>query len=96
MKMWRISHQREVLQHLMDVQRTSGKHHHIVPLLDSFEDDRETGIVFFVMPLLQRFDCPGFEMVSEVVQLFKQLLEASANIAFTTYPYANMQRGFRP
>ncbi len=84
-----MSYQREVLQRLVDAQRTSGKSHHIVPVLESFEDDREPEIVFFAMPLFQRFDRPGFDTVSEVVHLFKQLLEVVASYAFTNYSYAN-------
>lgn len=75
MKLPRTSHERDVFQHLADAQRSSGKDHHIVPLLDSFEDEREPELAFFVMRLLRRFDEPPFEHVSDLVDLFKQLLE---------------------
>lgn len=59
----------------MEAQRASGKDHHIAPLLDSFQDDRESSLEFFVMPLLRTYRNPPFEYVSEVFDLYRQLLE---------------------
>lgn len=75
MKLPPESQEREIYQHLADAQRSSGKDQRIVPLLDSFEDDREPDLAFLVMPLLRTFDRPPFDAVSELVELFGQLLE---------------------
>ncbi len=75
MNLARTSYERAVLQHVTDAQRTSGKDHHIVSILDTFEDEREPDLAFYVMPLLHGFDMPRFEAVSELVDLFSQLLE---------------------
>lgn len=75
MKLYRGSLEGDIFQRLFDAQRSTGKDHHIVPLLDSFEDDREPDLVFMVMPLLQRYNKPPFEAVSEVIDFFRQLLE---------------------
>ncbi|KLO13855.1 hypothetical protein SCHPADRAFT_889747 [Schizopora paradoxa] len=76
MNIQRTSHERDVFQHLADAQRASGKDHHVVQLLDSFEDEREPNLVFLVMPRLHDFEWPPFEYVSELVDLFRHLLEA--------------------
>lgn len=81
MSLPRTSHERDVFQHLADAQRSSGKDHHIVSMLDSFEDEREPELAFFVMPLLHYFDEPPFETVSELVDLFGQLLEVCISLS---------------
>jgi len=67
-----------IFRHLVDPERQGGVDRHIVPLLDSFEDDREPNIEFLVMPLLKTCDDPPFETVLEVIDLFKQMLECLA------------------
>lgn len=75
MNISRTSHERKILDHVLDAQRASGKDHHIAPILETFEDEREPGLVFYVMTFMRRFDLPSFDAVSEIVELFKQLLE---------------------
>ncbi len=75
MNLWRESREREIFEHLIHSQQSSEDDHHIVPLLDSFEDQREPSRVFCVMPLLRQFNLPQFETVPELVDLFKQLHE---------------------
>lgn len=83
MNISRTSHEREILDHVIDAQRSSGKDHHIAPILEIFEDEREPDLVFFVMPLLRQFDLPPFEAVSEIIDLFKQLLEVGTAISIS-------------
>ncbi len=64
--------------------KLAGKDHHIVPVLDTFEDDREPDQIFFVMPMLRQFDSPEFEAVSEIVDLFKQVLEVRVDYVPST------------
>jgi len=75
MNLPRDGHEHKIFKHLTDAQRSSGKYYHIVPMLDSFWDGREPALEFFVMPLLREYYIPPFEAVSEVLDLFKQLLE---------------------
>lgn len=75
MNLPRQSREREILRHLEGAQLATGKDEHIAPLLDSFEDDREPHLEFFVMPLMRRYYLLPFEAVSEVLDLFRQLLE---------------------
>lgn len=77
MKLQRNSYEGEIYRHLVDPQRLGDDDRHIVPLLDTFEDEREPDLEFFVMPLLRRFDEPPLETVYEVVDWFNQMLEAS-------------------
>ncbi|KLO04255.1 kinase-like protein, partial [Schizopora paradoxa] len=65
----------EIYRHLTDLKRLDGNDHHIVPLLDSFQDDRLPEQELFVMPLLHKFQRPPFVVVKEVLDLFEQLLE---------------------
>lgn len=58
-----------IFQHLADNNGRKGVDHHIIPLLDSFEDDREPSLEFFVMPFLAACDDPPFERVDEVIDL---------------------------
>ena len=83
MNLRRNSREREVFLHLVDAQRSTGKDQHIVPLLDSFKDDRELDLEFFVRPLLCEYHQPplAFAVVSEVVDLFIQLLEVWSAIS---------------
>lgn len=78
MNISRTSHEREILDRVYEAQRSSSKDHHIAPIIETFEDEREPSLVFFVMPLLRQFDLPPFEAVSEIVELFKQLLKVGA------------------
>ena len=75
MNLRRKSREREILLHVVEAQRLSGKDHHIAPLLDNFEDDREPNLEFFVMPLMRRYYTVPFEAVSEVLDFYNQLLE---------------------
>lgn len=68
-----------IYQHLVDVERQGGVDRHISPLLDTFLDEREPDLEFFVMPLLRRCDSPPFETALEVVDFFKQMLEVLSN-----------------
>lgn len=89
-KLYRISHEQDVLKHIADAQRSTRKDQHIVQLLDSFKDDREPALVFMVMPLLHRADVPlaPFEFVSELVDLLEQLLEVcSVSSRLSLYPF---------
>jgi len=71
----RTSQEGEVFKHLSDSKRAGDKDRHVVAMLDNFEDEREPDLEFFVMPLLRQFDRPPFSAVSEVVDMFQQLLE---------------------
>lgn len=64
-----------IYRHLIDPERQAGVDHHIVPLLDSFDDAREPDLEFLVMPLLMTCDSPPFEIVLEIIDFFKQMLE---------------------
>ncbi len=75
MKLRRRSYEGEIYRHLVDPQRLGGDDRHIVPLLDTFQDEREPDLEFFVIPFLAKFDIPPFDTVYEVVDLFKQMLE---------------------
>lgn len=75
MNLRRKSRERNILRHLEKAQNSSGVDQHIAPILETFEDDREPELEFFVMPLLRKYYRPGFEAISEVVDLFRQLLE---------------------
>ncbi|KLO13853.1 hypothetical protein SCHPADRAFT_852018 [Schizopora paradoxa] len=76
MNISRDSDEREILDYVMEAQRSSGDDNHIAPILETFEDDREPELKFYVMPLLRKFDKPPFVAVSEILELFRQLLEA--------------------
>ena len=75
MRLKRDSREREILLHVAEAQRSTGEDHHIAPLLDSFEDDREPTLGFFVMPFLRYYYDPPLEFVPEVIELYIQLLE---------------------
>ena len=81
MRLNRDSYERETLMHVAEAQRTTGEDHHIAPLLDTFEDDREPTLEFFVMPFLRTYYNPPFDFVPEVTDLFIQLLEVWSTIS---------------
>ena len=80
MNISRESDERRILDYVTEAQRTSGNDHHIAPILETFEDDREPELRFYIMPLLRVFDHPPFDAVSEIVELFRQLLDVRNNV----------------
>ncbi|KAF9226877.1 hypothetical protein BS17DRAFT_749073 [Gyrodon lividus] len=48
---------------------------HCVPIIDNFEDDEEKNIHYIVMPLLRPCNHPEFEIVAEVLDFMKQVLQ---------------------
>ena len=85
MYLLRKSREREILLHVDEAQRSSGKDQHIAPLLDNFEDDREPNLEFFVMPLMRSYYALPFEAVSEVLDFYNQLLEVRSMLPSPTF-----------
>lgn len=81
----REAREREIIVHILNSQKSSGKDHHVVPFIDSFQDEREPYLAFYVMPLLRDYNLPEFETVSEVLDLFKQLLEVWHSLLWLTW-----------
>ncbi|KAH9851078.1 kinase-like domain-containing protein [Lenzites betulinus] len=53
-------------------------HNHCVPVIDIFPDPDEPEWYFMVMPYLRPFDDPEFELIGEVVEFIRQMLEGLA------------------
>ncbi len=64
-----------IYRQLLDTDRQGGVDRHIVPLLDSFKDEREPDLEFLLMPLLRKSNSPPFETVHELVNFFNQMVE---------------------
>ena len=62
---------------LSSTERRKDPHNHAVPILDYFVEGGDSQDAFLVMPLLRPFDDPAFSTVSEVIDLFRQLLQVS-------------------
>ncbi|EIW54109.1 uncharacterized protein TRAVEDRAFT_51834 [Trametes versicolor FP-101664 SS1] len=50
-------------------------HKHCVPVEDVFPDASEPSWTFMVMPYLRKFDDPEFELIGEVIEFARQMLE---------------------
>ncbi|EIW54112.1 uncharacterized protein TRAVEDRAFT_132053 [Trametes versicolor FP-101664 SS1] len=53
-------------------------HNHCVPIVDVFPDTLDPTYTFMVMPFLRPFDNPEFELVGEVIEFVRQMLEGLA------------------
>ncbi|KAI0827732.1 hypothetical protein BC628DRAFT_153450 [Trametes gibbosa] len=56
---------------------TSAKHpnNHCIPIMDLFPDPEEPNFSFMVMPYLRPFNNPEFELIVEVAEFIRQMLE---------------------
>lgn len=65
-------------------------HKHCVPVEDVFPDPSEPNWMFMVMPYLRRFDDPEFELIGEVIEFARQMLEVRGSLysALSETPHA--------
>ncbi|KAH9851111.1 kinase-like domain-containing protein [Lenzites betulinus] len=83
------------------VTATKHPHNHCVPMLDSFPDPEDPNWFFIVMPYLRLFNNPEFELVGEVVEFIRQMLEGleflhSNSIAHRDISILNIMMDGRP
>lgn len=64
---------------------------HVVPILDTFEDDSEPTISYMVMPFLRLMDDPPFSHVNDVVDFVSQTMEVSWTVCLHTLGILLMQ-----
>ncbi|KAH9938692.1 uncharacterized protein B0H18DRAFT_968369 [Fomitopsis serialis] len=71
---------------------------HVVPILDTFQDEDNEYISYLVMPFLRHIDDPPVDVVGDVVEFVNQLLEGLAflhkyGVAHRDCSYANLMMG---
>ena len=66
---------------------------HSVPILDSFEDEKDSDTEFIVMPLLRLFDSPPFDTVEEAFDFVRQMLEVRWIFMYCYYFIFNESQG---